>query len=201
MAYWKMTMNGDSAFRKQLIWPVVINSAISLSPFCVIVHLLTHRLCGWNSVSTFVMTSDMLCTRKTSCLIPPMNTCLTMASTSLMVYCALETKHFRTGQVCLFHNTTGLKLQETDSLLNSMLITMSSKLKWPNNAFRLSMLVNVQLLMPLLTQLKPSQVKPSFFMVLEELAKHMSTTLSAIFFMVKAKLSSVWHLQALHLSY
>src|SRR5208282_496624 len=108
MAFWKMTTNGDSAFRKLLIWPVVTNSATSSSPFCAIVHLLTHWPYGWNSMSTYVMTSDMPFTPKTLCSIPPKNKCLTMASTSLIVCCALEIDHFTTGQGCLCHITTGL---------------------------------------------------------------------------------------------
>src|SRR5271163_347771 len=60
MVYWRMTMNGDNVFKKLLIWPVVTNCAISLSPSCVTVHHQILWLCGWNSESTYVTTFNML---------------------------------------------------------------------------------------------------------------------------------------------
>src|SRR5882757_4508431 len=114
MVYWKMTVNGDCAFRMLPIWPVVTNCASSLSPSCVIVHHQILWLCGWSSESTYVMTSTMLSTPKTSSKIQLRIKCLIMASTSSIVFCKSETSHLEIGQQCLFHNLIGLKQLETD---------------------------------------------------------------------------------------
>src|SRR5882757_6089013 len=114
MVYWKMTVNGDCAFRMLLIWPVVINCASSLSPSCVIVHHQILWRYGQNSESTYVMTFTMLFMPETSSRIQLKIKCLTMASTSSIVFCKLETSHLEIGQQCLFHNLTGLKQLATD---------------------------------------------------------------------------------------
>src|SRR5277367_1769454 len=196
MVYWRMTMNGDSVFKKLLIWPVVTNCAIFLSLSCVTVHLQILWLYGWNFESTYVMTFDMHFIPKTSSLTPLKNKCSTMAFTSLIKFSMLETSHFEIGQQCLCHKVIGLQQLGTGSLWNSVHMTMMSRMNWLLSAFQHSTMSNVLLLMLLSMQLTPSLDKPSFCMVLEELAKPMFTTPYATISEVRAKLWSVWLHQA-----
>src|SRR5277367_675550 len=196
MVYWRMTMNGDNAFKKLLTWQVVINCVISLSQSCVTVYHLTLWLCGWNFESTYVMIFDMHFIPKTSSLTPPKSKCLTMAFTSLINFSMLETSHFEIGQPCLCHKVIVLQQLGTGSLQNNAHMTMMSRMNWLFNASQHSTIGNMLLLMLLSMQSTPSLDKPSFCMVLEELAKPMFTTPYATISEVRAKLWSVWLHQA-----
>ena len=79
LAFLKMTASGWYASRKLGIWPVITNYTISLSSFCVTVHLQILLHYGCSSGTKYVMISDMHYSIAISDNVQPRRKCLTMA--------------------------------------------------------------------------------------------------------------------------
>src|SRR5271155_2628119 len=88
-AYWRMITSGDNAFKKLLVWQVVISCATFLSPFFVIALHQILWLFGWNLEPTFVMTSTTLSNPEASSTILPKTKYLITASTLSIVFFVL----------------------------------------------------------------------------------------------------------------
>ncbi len=56
--FWKMTMNGDSVYRRQVIWQLEGNYGTFLQPFSVTAHPLILCVYGWISGTKSVMICD-----------------------------------------------------------------------------------------------------------------------------------------------
>src|ERR1700724_1384355 len=188
---WQMTTSGINVSLKLESWLPVTSCPCCLSPSSAnAIHpVLAHS--GISTRLSYVMISVTLSTPAVSVSTPLMKMSLIMASISSTNCSHLATCRLGSGQTCLSFSRIGVPLSEILLLQSSGITIWKSRFSWGQSGYTLSIQTSERPLIKSSRQSLLALARPSFSMVLGALARHTSTTPSAIISMVRAKSFSV----------